>query len=237
MHAIAHPAPVRSHTPHRLLAVLAAAAVCLSGGAVASAAASGGKLTSLEYARIQQAMTNLKKALSGSPANWTAARQACTGIGSATPLLASQANICLTNVVLLGALAQAPAKLKTCNQPLPQRIYCMVPFYDGYAHDITAAYHSATAAERVAVARGFGGQCLYVLVATPAQLAQTQQLMAVTDRLASDVAGLAADYKHARQPSKASLQQMLGDATAFNTAANAWLTARGPDNLALCPHG
>lgn len=221
-----------------IVATLAACLVAAGGWAPAALAAPAphGQLTAQEYTVLSAANSALKKATHGNQLNQKAARAACLGVGSSTPLLTSERQDCFSLLRLGTSFEALGSAAHTCPKAAAKNATCLLPYYQHMA-SAAATYHKLEAAARQAtVSRGFTGTCLLTLASSTKILGAEQKLVAATGKLASDELLLVQVFGGTAPPSKLKTINYNADENAFNHYVNLALGGNTPTKLRACPH-
>jgi hypothetical protein len=180
----------------------------------------------VEYRALTHEQAALKRELASKRVDWGAAHAACRA-AETTALLRIETADCAANVAELQAIvaviSAVEAEPRCAQQPGHSSSSCLLPAYlrlDSASNKTLAADE---AAYRVAATRGFTGICLYTLASTPAQRRDERHFVRVMNETIAAV----------RANNRSELATLGPQIT---ETMNAYLSARGPSNLAVCKH-
>jgi hypothetical protein len=115
-------------------------------------------------------------------------------------------------------------------------VACLNPAYKAISRAATAMYPADVASRKQALARKFAGICLATLVDTPTELRHEENFAFTAKHLAVDAALLTKVGRGQAPASDVSTQQIVDDATDFDTSAKTLLSQSSPQKLSVCSH-
>jgi len=218
----------RRRSPRELFlgSLVALAALGVLIGAAAASGATHGVLTAVEYRTLIREQASLKRDLAAKPIDWGAANATCRA-AETTALLQIEMADCAANVselqAILAVVSAVAEESKCARQPGHSSRSCLLP---AYARLDTASNKTLAADEavyRAAAGRGFRGICLYTLASTPTQRRDEQQFAQVMNETVAAM----------RTGNHSALAVLAPQIT---RTMDAYLTANGPSDLAVCKH-
>lgn len=162
----------------RSIAIISIALLAGSGAGIATAAASGGTLTSTEYYQLTAARARLKSVNVKTPQGLSTAILDCEEIQERTPLLTQERSDCAAQLRMSAFTAEMQAAAATCaaTKSVAARLRCLLPVYKRLYGQTAIFYHSEARIRRIAAARGLPGRCTNVL-ADPARVVSAEKRM------------------------------------------------------------
>lgn len=211
----------------RLAAVICIALLAGFSAGIATAATSGGTLTSTEYYQLSAARTRLKSVNVKTPQGLNTAILDCEEIQEQTPLLTEERADCAAQLRIGGSTAAMQAAEPVCavRKSVAARLRCLLPVYKRLYTQSAIFYHSELKIRQIAIARGLPSRCTNLLADTPHVVALEKQMVATIGLLIRTVeAGKLFPFEEASGKAL----------TAISEVAAGQQANKG--QLSLCPH-
>lgn len=163
----------------RLAAIISIALLAGSSAGIATAATSGGTLTSNEYYQLNAARNRLKAVNVKTPQGLSTAILDCEEIQEQTSLLTEERSDCVAQLRIGGFTAEMQAAEGTCAalKSVAARLKCLLPVYERLYAQTAIFYHSELQIRRIGTARGLPARCTNLLADPPRVVSSEKRML------------------------------------------------------------
>jgi hypothetical protein len=205
----------------RLLPFLLAVAL-LACGAIGTAAALAGELTTFEYQQLITTRDKLKTAKAVSAGIWD-----CEQIQMQTPLLTDERADCISQLQITKLPSMMQSYVKDCvaYPSATARIQCLLPVYEQFYKEEATGYRAESRIHQIATSRGLGEACADLLSDAPIIISDEQLAVSELAQIIRDIkAGDVSDFESVSKKAVV----VLATITKGQQANNA--------STSICPH-
>lgn len=211
----------------RLGIIVSIALLAGSSAGIATAATSGGTLTSNEYYQLSSARARLKAVKLKTAKDFSTAILDCEEIQEQTQLLTEERADCVSQLRIGGFTGAMQSVAPTCAalKTVRARLSCLLPTYKKLYAQSSIFYHAESKIRQIAEARGLPSKCTNLLADTPHVVALEKRMVAAIGALIRTVkAGQLYPFEEASGRALTDISEV-----AAGQQAN-------KGQLSLCPH-